>query len=153
MIARFTVKMILPFACAWARKQERFIIRTGTPLSISQLVDAARIGIKHPERIRLRVVEEVPLPSSPRLRKLAHKAGLLKPGTIGLTLRYGIFLRAGYVNDRRLIVHELAHTAQYERLGGIRPFLERYLYECLTAGYPLGLLEQEASEIAQRLCA
>jgi hypothetical protein len=36
------------------------------------------------------------------------------------------------------------HTAQYERLGGIEPFLRQYLRECLTIGYPEAPLEQEA---------
>jgi len=49
-----------------------------------------------------------------------------------------------------LVVHELAHTWQYERLGGLRPFLKQYLYECLVApGYPFGHLEQEAKSIEE----
>jgi len=50
------------------------------------------------------------------------------------------------------LVHELVHTGQYERLGGVRPFLERYLRECLTIGYPMGALEQEAIRIAEEIC-
>jgi hypothetical protein len=64
--------------------------------------------------------------------------------TVGLTARYGIFIREAYWGDRRLIAHELAHTAQYERLGGITPFLRAYLTECLTSGYPRSALELEA---------
>ena len=44
------------------------------------------------------------------------------------------------------MVHELAHTIQYERLGGIKPFLRAYLEECLSLGYPNGPLEQKAKE-------
>jgi hypothetical protein len=43
---------------------------------------------------------------------------------------------------------------QYERLGGIRPFLKLYLYECLvTPGYPFGPLEQEAIQIEKQFRA
>ncbi len=64
-----------------------------------------------------------------------------------MALGYGIYLRADQVGRRDLLLHELAHTAQYERLG-FRPFLRAYLYECLMAGYPLGALETEAREVA-----
>ena len=72
--------------------------------------------------------------------------------TVGLSARYGIFLRTPYHRDRRLLAHELVHTLQYERLGGIRPFLRRYLHECLTAGYAAADMEGEAIEAASALC-
>jgi hypothetical protein len=69
-----------------------------------------------------------------------------------LTLRHGIFIRADEWGDRRLVVHELAHTAQYERLGGFGPFLRQYLQECVTVGYPATPLEQEAKSIEREIC-
>jgi len=71
-------------------------------------------------------------------------------GTAGITLHYGILIREDCWGDRRLVVHELAHVAQYERLGGIGPFLRAYLRECLLEGYPNGALEREAIEVAAR---
>jgi hypothetical protein len=71
--------------------------------------------------------------------------------TAGLTLNHGIFIRADHWRDRRLVAHELVHVAQYERFGGIRPFLKAYFRECLVPGYPLGSLEQEAIQTAARL--
>jgi hypothetical protein len=44
------------------------------------------------------------------------------------------------------VIHELAHVAQYERLGGFREFLKQYLEECINPGYPLGDLELEAKQ-------
>ncbi len=67
-------------------------------------------------------------------------------------MRHGIFIRSDCLRDRALIVHELAHTAQYERLGGILPFLRKYLFECLTTGYSEAPLEQEAISMADRVC-
>ncbi len=145
--------MVLPMACAWAEEQEAVILRDGVALTASQIADARHIGIAHPERVRLRVVEEIPLPLHPLLREAAEITGLISPCTAGLTLRYGIFIRSESC-ERRLVVHELAHTAQYERLGGFQPFLEQYLYECIIPpGYPFGLLEQEAKRIERETCA
>ena len=122
------------------------------PLTVGQVDDAVRIGIAHPERVRLRVVEEIPLPENPALRSAAEATGLISPLTIGLTLRYGIFIQADSWGERRLLVHELAHVAQYERLGGFRPFLQRYLMECITIGYPEAPLEQEAKHVEREIC-
>jgi len=68
-------------------------------------------------------------------------------------LRYGIFIRSDCWGERRLVVHELVHTWQYERLGGFRPFLQQYLHECITIGYPAAPLEQEAKRIESEMCA
>ena len=62
----------------------------------------------------------------------------------GLTLSYGIFVRSDHWRDRTLILHELAHIAQYERLGGIEPFLRQYLLVCATVGYSNSGMEDEA---------
>ena len=144
MIPPAMIKMLLPLACKWAEKQEHLILRDGVALTAFQIEDARRIGVQEPERIRLRVVQEIPMVKSTLLRAAAERTGLISPFTIGMTLHYGIFIRADHWGERRLVVHELAHTAQYERLGGFKPFLGAYLEECLTVGYPNGPLEQEA---------
>jgi hypothetical protein len=143
----------MPLACAWAERQESIILRTGVPLSPEQIVDAQQVGIKAPERVRLRAVAGIPTPLHPVLRWAGRKLGFVSDSTIGMTLRYGIMIHHDYWGDRRLVVHELAHTAQYERLGGFRPFLEAYLRECLAPpGYPFGDLEQEAVRVTNDLC-
>ena len=142
----------MPLACAWAEEQERIILRDGVPLTTAQIADAHRIGIVQAERVRLRVVEEIPSPIQPDLRRAAELTGLISPVTIGLTLRHGIFIRSDYWGERRLVVHELVHTWQYERLGGFKPFLQQYLHECITIGYPDAPMEQEAKRIEREMC-
>ena len=78
---------------------------------------------------------------------------LISPCTIGLTLRYSIFIRDDHWGQRRLVVHELAHTMQYERLGSIEAFLRQYLHECITIGYPAAPMEQRAQRIVRETCA
>ena len=92
MISQAVVKMVLPMACAWAEEQEAVILRDGVALTASQIADARQIGVAHPERIRLRVVEEIPLPLHPMLREAAEITGLISERTAGLALRYGIFI-------------------------------------------------------------
>jgi hypothetical protein len=143
---------LLPLACGWAEEQEAHILKLGLGLTAEQIADAKLIGVGHPDRVRLLSVDQVPVPEHPALRAAAEATSLISPLTAGLTLRYGIFIRSDCWGQRRLVVHELAHTVQYERLGGFRPFLERYLWECLTIGYPAAPLEQEAVATERRMC-
>jgi len=93
------------------------------------------------------------MPTDPQLRAAAETIHFLSPETRGLTLQYGILLRWDCWRERPLIAHELVHSAQYERLGGILPFLRQYLVECLTIGYANAPMELEAAEMAARVCA
>ena len=142
---------LLPLATKWAAAVEKRILREGVPLSEQGLADARAVGVREPERVRLLALPCVPTPSDHTLKTAVAAIQFLTPATRGLALRNGIFVRSDCWDERRLIAHELVHTAQYERLGGIRPFLRQYLTECLTIGYPAGPMEQEAIATASRL--
>lgn len=124
----------------------------GEPLPGGSVADALRVGVLRPEEVRLLRVESIPVPNEPTLAEAAGKIGLISPATWGLTLRYGIFIRSDHWGSRRLLVHELAHTVQYERLGGIEPFLRDYLGQCLVFGYPAAPMEQEAIAVERQVC-
>jgi hypothetical protein len=143
---------LLPLACAWAEEQERIILHHGVPLTPAQIADGARIGVTHPEKVRLLSVDSIPIPEHPALLEAAQATQLNTPQTAGLTLRYGIFIRADCWHDNRLVFHELVHTSQYEKLGGFQQFLLQYLHECITIGYPAAPMEQEAIITTSRLC-
>lgn len=145
-------EFLLPLACDWAAEQERHILAAGEALSEAQLVDARLVGISHPERVRLLYVSEILPPAHPMLRQTAEATHLISPLTGGLTLRYGIFIRSDCRGNRPLIVHELGHTLQYERMGGFEAFLRQYLSECLTIGYPEAPMEQEVIERTECIC-
>ena len=142
---------LLPLATKWAGAVEARILREGLPLTEESMADARTIGVGAPERVRLLALPRVPLPDDLMLRSAAAAIQFLTPATRGLTLRYGIFIRNDCWGDRRLVAHELVHTMQYERLGGIEPFLRQYLLECLQIGYPAAPLEQEAIALISRL--
>jgi hypothetical protein len=149
LVAQFD--KLLPPAARWAEKLEARILRQGVPLSKEGLADARALGVREPERVRLLCLASVPAPDDPMLRRAAAVVQFLSPRTRGLALRYGIFVRHDGWGDRALVAHELAHTVQYERLGGIAPFLRQYLFECLTLGYRAAPMEQEAIAEARRL--
>ena len=150
-MTRFVVTAFLPVACVWAARHESTILRQGVALSAAQADKARQIGVSHPEKVRLLAVDTIP-PTNHILRTIGAKLGFVSSQTIGMTLRYGIFIQADHWGDRRLLVHELAHVAQYERFGGFRRFLFRYLQECINPGYPLGDLELEAKKAEESYC-
>jgi hypothetical protein len=149
LIAQF--EKLLPLAAKWAAAVEQRILREGVPLSEQEMSDARAIGVREPERVRLLALDNVPTPADLTLQAAAAVIQFLTPATCGLALRYGIFVRSDCWGARALVAYELAHTAQYERLGGIEPFLRQYLFECLTIGYPDGPMEQEAIVAISRL--
>ena len=143
---------ILPLAVQWAEAKEKVILEHGVALFPQYLEDAKSVGVKYPERVRICEVPQIPIPKHPILRAAAEATQLISPATIGIALRYGIFIHKNFSNDRYTIVHELVHTMQCERFGGFYPFLKKYLWECVEIGYPEAPLEQEAVRIATRVC-
>jgi hypothetical protein len=149
LVAQF--ENLLPLAVEWATEQEQRILREGVPLLHQEISDARAVGVEKPEGIRLLCVETIPQPEDAVLKAACDAIDFLTPATRGLTLQRGIFVRFDCWRNRGLIAHELVHVAQYERLGGILPFLRKYLLECVTIGYPEAPLEQEAIMVANRL--
>ncbi|MEM7372152.1 MAG: hypothetical protein AAF587_26275 [Bacteroidota bacterium] len=150
LLSQFDI--LLPMVTHWVEEQERMIEQEGVPLSMDQQLDAYEIGIKQIDRVRLMKVERIPLPTHPVLKAGLKLTNLISPHTVGISFRYGIYIRSDCWNQRRLVVHEMTHTMQYERFGGIEEFLRAYLHECLTTGYPYGPLEQEAVAMEQKIC-
>ena len=144
---------VLPLAAQWANQQQRRVLSVGVPLSETELADAKAIGVRNPDRVRLLCVDSIPMPVHPMLKAAASSMHFLTGAPRGLALEYGIFVRTDHWRDRALIAHELVHTAQYQRLGGIIPFLQTYLAQCASVGYSNAPLELEATAIAARVCS
>ncbi len=142
----FDLETLLPRAIQWAAEQEARILEEGVALNPQQTADAIAIGVQRPEKVRLSAVARIPAPSDPVLAKAAYQTGLLSAGTDGLTLGYGIFLRADHAAYRRLVCHELCHVRQYEERGGIEGFLKEYLSQVISFRYWDAPLEAQARE-------
>ena len=138
------LEVLLPIAALWVNREEKKILRLGIPLSADGLLDAVRMGVTDPEKIRLMRVNHIPWLNGRLMRLLSHAMPSVSANTVGLCLRYGIYVRHRYWGSRHLIAHECVHTGQYERSGSISGFLRTYFTECLEFGYPDAPLEQEA---------
>jgi hypothetical protein len=139
----FLLKPIVSLVRRWAEAHEARVLCAGVPLTAEQRTDAARIGVREPGRVRLMAVESIPTPLDWLPAPARRLARAIAGDTIGITLGHAIYLRRDWLNDRALLVHELVHVTQYERLG-MRGFLQAYVEECVRPGYPHGPLEREA---------
>jgi len=142
------VKATLPFGTRWVEKQEAEILRQGRPLSEWETMWATDVGVGKPEDVRILPVPHVPTPGSWITRMFSSLFGFRSEGPTGMAVNYGIYLEASQATNPSLLVHELTHVAQFERLGGVEPFLKKYLTECLRDGYWDSHLEQEARKAA-----
>jgi len=143
--------VVLPAVVRWAEARQAEVLRDGVPLNDEELATAKRMGVKDPYKIRLLRVVQVPMPGGPVLGTLSRLAGFNSATTAGMCVGYGVYVRHDNWRSAHLVAHECVHTAQYERLGGMRPFLSAYVRECLKYGYLGAPLEQEAVEKSTEL--
>lgn len=143
MDLRALLPQLLPHAIAWAEFQSQHVASLGVALPKVQLDAARRVGVRHPELIRVKLVDQLPLPEEPMLRQAAIETGLLGPNMVGLTLGHSIFIVHGH-NDMRLLSHECRHVYQFETLGSIEMFLPVYLQQIIDFGYESAPLEVDA---------
>ena len=136
--------LFLPLASFWVVWEERKILRHGVSLSPEALLDAAKMGVAHPEKIRLMKVDRIPWLNGRCVKLLSRLIPTISPHTVGLSLRYGIYIRSRYWGNRHLVAHECVHSGQYERAGSVAGFLRAYFTECIESGDPDAPLEQEA---------
>lgn len=137
------LKSLLPLITVWAETVRFFLPHCGRRLVSWELEIARKVGVRHPERIKLIMVDELPFPDHPRIRELAGQYGLGGPGMRGLTLGYGVFILEGHYSVR-ILSHECRHVAQYEEAGSVGRLLNRYLAEVMEHGYRDAPLEQDA---------
>ncbi len=134
---------LLPGAIAWAEARAEEVAASGMPLDDSRIALARSVGVQQPERIRISLVETLPLPHEPTLREAALQTGLLGPGVVGLTFGYSVIICQGHVT-RRLMSHEFRHVYQYEQHGSISAFLPMYLQQVVEFEYANCPLEMDA---------
>lgn len=149
------LELILPVltktATEWAEGQALHVASVGFKLPADLITVAKTVGVRHPEKIRVKIVDKIPIPDDPLLKQIALKMNVLGPNAIGLTLGYSIFLVQGF-DDLRLISHECRHVQQYESYGSIPEFLATYLRQIIKYGYHAAPLEIDARahEIAEQ---
>jgi hypothetical protein len=134
---------LLPLAVTWVQAEELEALASGRTLSDVETQLAITVGVQHPDRVRIKVVDQIPQPDHPELRAIGIRTGLLGPHIGGITFGHAIFIRQGEVCNR-LVSHELRHVYQYEAKGSIAAFLATYLEKIVTVGYDHAPLEIDA---------
>jgi hypothetical protein len=150
MITPEDVQRNIPKAVRWVAQIEQDCMEIGHQLSPQSKRDARAIGVQQVDVVRVLILDEMPLPSDRHFRQFILQTAICT--SKGIAFGYGVVLKTGTYN-RPLIAHKLAHVMQYERFGGIEPFLVGYIPEAFPPYFPNGPLEQEAERLANAVCA
>src|SRR3954468_9642800 len=154
MIARKEFDRLAPLAVQWAKSQEAYILEHGVVLTPDQAADARQVGVKDPARVRVLVVDRIPLPDNKELAETARHAQIITDASRGVAIGHGIIIRADSWKNRELLLHQLVHVAQCERSGGLQSFVIEYLPDRRSSrDFSLGSLEDEARPLAREICA
>jgi hypothetical protein len=154
VIDRETFDDLLPVAFDWAKAQEQFVLARGTPLTDRYLEDAGLVGVRDAARVRVLVVDRIPMPEHKELAEAARRTQIISNSSRGVTIGHGIIIRADCWGDRELIVHQLVHVAQCERCGGLEGYVQQYLSERQNCPqFTPGSFEEEARRVAHEICA
>lgn len=144
---------LLPFAYQWAKQLEEFVLAHGNPLGSTQAWDARLGGVQDCARVRVLVVDRIPLPDNPELAEASRRAGIINEATRCIGFGYALIVRGDAWNDRELILHNLVHIAQCERAGGLEQWCRQYLGDRTNCPkFTFGSLEDEARRIAREIC-
>ena len=135
--------LLLPKAIAWAEEEAQWVSSSGRVLTERERDFARGVGVAKPEKIRVALIDTLPLPKDPVLCAAALQTGLLAPDMVGLTLGHSIFVCRGY-ETFRLLTHEFRHVYQYEQAGSIADFLPGYLQQVVQIGYANTVFEKDA---------
>jgi hypothetical protein len=154
MIDQKDFDRLTALACQWAKSQEAYILEHGAPLAAHQVADARRAGVEAIGRVRVLVVDRIPLPENKELADAARHAQIITDSSKAVAIGHGIVVRADSWQNRELLLHQLVHVAQCERSGGVEPFVSEYLLDRRSSrDFSLGSLEEEARSRAREICA
>lgn len=145
--------IFMAYYVKWAEGVEARGQAAGTPLDPDQARLAAEIGIKHPEKVRIVFVDEVPFPTeNPEIKLAGEKFGFVGPGIVNNAQAFGytIWVRNGFTLDRPRLAHELVHVMQIERSSSFAAYVGQYVSELIQYGHEKSPLELEAYEANRR---
>jgi hypothetical protein len=138
--------VLIPQYIEWAHKTEANGLEIGAPLEERQLLLATDIGIKHPEKVRIVYVDEVPFPyENFALKVLGEALGFIGENIINnaQVFGYSIYVRKGFELDRPILAHELVHVLQIER-SNLDDIIMQHFSDMAKYSYRGAPLEAEA---------
>lgn len=113
--------LALDDALVWAERAHDEVMRAGGPLSERGKTLAATVGVEHPEKIRLFIVDTLP-----RVFDWAY---------CGLTLGYAVMMQRGHDSNPYLLSAQFRFVQQFERVGSLRDFVAQYLRDIEQHGH------------------
>lgn len=153
MIDRQTFEELLPLAYQWAKAQEEFVLERGVPLGPEHTTDALLAGVQDCTRVRVLVVDRIPLPENPELAEAARRIGILTEDTRCIGFGRALIIRVDAWGDREMVLHNLVHIAQCERSGSLEQWVREYLGDRANCpDFTIGAYEVEARRLACELC-
>jgi len=143
LVVMVDLDMMLPLTMRWVQKQQKVIRQDGQTIGGDVLRLAKQVGVRCPERIRVLLVDTIPVPTGPMLREMAEESGVVSSSTVGLALGYSVYIRKKGMNPR-IFAHEFRHVHQFEKDGSLELFLDKYLKQVTAFGYQRAPLEIDA---------
>jgi hypothetical protein len=124
---------------------EAIALKNGRPLSDFERELAVKVGVKNPDKIRILVTDKFPIDEERAVGP--HSVA------IGLTMRYGVFIKSYVPADPakyyEVVAHEFVHVRQFEQFG-IDGMTRRFIVESVVLGDKLIPVEREAVTIGNR---
>ena len=133
----------------FAHKSELYAQQHGRKLTPNEVNYAKSLGIKHPEKIRVFMTKELPVPENKEVLKGFKELGYDSAFVAGVTYGYGIFIKPSWLpkwlyDTDAILAHELVHVRQVEEAQNYKVFLRRYLIQAFSYEYFAMPYENEA---------
>src|SRR5439155_15662440 len=94
MIDQQTFEHLLSLAYQWCKATEKFVLAHGAPLGPRQLADARLAGVQDCSRIRMMVVDRIPLPDDPELAEATRRVQIITEDTRCVGFGHAVIIRA-----------------------------------------------------------
>jgi hypothetical protein len=101
---------LAPRAIAWAEQQSARVALSGSKLTPEQAALARSVGVQHPERVRIEVVEQFPLPQQADV-KGALRNGVSREEIREVLLQVGIYCGIPAAMDSFRVAREALNEA------------------------------------------
>lgn len=145
---KIIASVLLPQYIEWAHETDLKGLEVGVPLNEKERLLASKIGVKHPEKVRIVYVDAVPYPyENFALKVFGEAVGLVGEGIINnaQVFGYSIYARKGFVLNRPKLAHELVHVLQIER-ASLDDVVTQHFFDMAEYGYDNAPLEAEAAK-------
>jgi len=130
------VDKLIDEVLVFALKSEAYALEHGRKLTVSETKYAKSIGVKHPEKVRVMISSDFPVPTNKEVLKGFKELGFDSMLVAGVTYRYGIYIKSSWlVSKEYVLAHELIHVRQVEKTNNWKKYLRQYLIQAFSYEY------------------